>query len=145
MINMAGELVIRKGGYLGIEDDDGGEADDLGKSEVFTDKPEECCCCDPCENADPKPHKILHSWTSRSSYPPENLKSYKKKGECFKYWRIAEGEITYNEQGCYVRSSGSQYESGTIENGELIGLPDEWRSGYSYDGAMKISLHCCVA
>ena len=141
---MAGELVIRKGGYLGIEDDNEADAEEKGAGQLFTDKPDECCCCDPCENADPKPNKILHSWTSNSSRPPENLRPYKKKGECFKFWRIAEGTINYNAQGCYVGSSGSQYESGSIVNGELVGLPDEWRSSYSYDGYMKISVHCCI-
>ena len=140
---MAGELVIRKGGYLGIEDDDNADDGEQGAGQVFTDKPEECCCCDPCENADPKPHKILHAWTSNSNNPPENLRPYKKKGECFKYWKLAEGEMRFNDEGCYTGSSGSGYESGTIENGELIGLPDEWRSGYSYDGAMKLVLACC--
>jgi hypothetical protein len=137
---MAGEWVIRKGGCLGLEDDD--NADEKGAGQVFTDKPEECCCCDPCESADPKPHKLLHSWTSHSSYPAEDLTPYKKKGECFKYWVMFEGSYSFNGNGC-LSSKGTTYGSGSVNNGELVGLPDSFKSNYSYDGAMKIALYCC--
>lgn len=141
---MAGELVIRKGGYLGIEDSsDDDAAEERGKGQVFTDKPDDCCCCDPCENADPKPYKIITSWTSRRDYPAKDLKPSKKKGMCFKYWKIAEGELYWNDEGCWTGSSGSRYEGGSIENGELIGLPDSWTSSYSYDGAMSLFAYCC--
>lgn len=143
---MAGELVIRKGGMLGIEDSgDDDMAEERGKGQVFTDKEDECCCCDPCENASPKPYKVIHSWTANRSYPPQDLRPYKKKGECFKHWKIAEGDLRWTSDGCYEGSSGSGYESGSIENGELIGLPDEWRSGYSYNGYMKLAVFCCWA
>ena len=139
---MAGELVIRKGGYFSVEDNDNAAASDKGAGLFFTDKPDECCCCDPCENADPKPYRILHSWTSRSSYPAEDLTPYKKRGQCFRYWVLFEGNYSMNANGC-LSSKGTTYGSGAIVDGELIGLPDSFRSTYSYDGAMKILIYCC--
>ena len=139
---MAGELVIRKGGYLGIEDEQNADVEEKGAGQVFTDKPEECCCCDPCENSDPKPHKILHSWTSHSSQPAHDLTPYKKKGECFKYWRLFEGSYSFRDDGC-LSSNGTQYGSGSVVDGELVGLPDSFKSSYSYTGAMKLLLLCC--
>ena len=140
---MAGELVIRKGGYVGVEDDDDDDDDDNGAWQVFTDKPDECCCCDPCESSDPKPHKILHSWTSNSSRPAEDLTPYKKKGQCFRYWRLFEGDYSFKDDGC-LSSNGTQYGSGSVVDGELIGLPDSFKSSYSYDGAMRLLLLCCA-
>ena len=138
---MAGELVIRKGGYLGIEDD--GDADGKGAGQVFTDKPEECCCCDPSENSDPKPHKMLHSWTSRSDWPAEDLTPYQKKGQCFRYWRLFEGDYSFKADGC-LSSNGTQYGSGAVVDGELVGLPGSFKSTYSYEGAMRLLLLCCI-
>ena len=140
---MAGELVIRKGGYVGIEDGDNAAAADKGAGQVFTDKPEECCCCDPCENTNPKPNKTLHSWTSYSSSPAENLIPFRTRGECFRYWFLFEGNASFNSNGC-LTGTGTRYGSGAVVNGELVGLPDSFRSGYSYAGYMKIVLACCT-
>jgi len=142
---MAGELVIRKGGYLGIEDDNTA-GDDKGAGQVFTDKPEECCCCDPCENSDPKPNKTLHSWTSNSNDPArrtEDLRPFKNRGECYRYWVLFEGSYSFDAKGC-LSSKGTTYGSGAIVNGELIGLQDSFTSSYSYDGAMRLLLVCCM-
>jgi hypothetical protein len=128
---MAGELVIRKGGYFSVEDN--ADAEDKGAGLFFTDKPDECCCCDPCENADPKPYKTLHSWTSNSNDSArrtENLRPYQKKGECFRYWVLFEGNFTFDAKGC-LSSKGTTYGSGAIVDGELVGLPDSFTSNYS--------------
>ena len=140
---MAGELVIREDGCVGLEDSNSAAAADKGAWQVFTDKPEECCCCDPCENSDPKPHKILYAWTSHSSWPAEDLTPYKKRGECFRYWRLFEGSYSFRADGC-LASNGTQYGAGSIVDGELVGLPDSFKSGYSYEGAMRILIFCCT-
>ena len=146
---MSGEFVIRDDGSLGVEDT--GNAADQGVAQVFTGNPDECGCCDPCENANPKPHKILHSWVSNGTFgaenprlATENLRPYRDKGEHFRFWRIVEGNISFNANGCFSGSSGSQYESGVIVNGELIGLPDEWQSSYYYDGFIKLVVFCIM-
>lgn len=58
------------------------------------------------------------------------------------YWRIRDvGESHHNnsEEPC----SGSIYNSGSINNkGELEGLPDEFVSGYYYDGYMELQQGC---
>ena len=127
---MAGELVIRKGGHVGVEDSNRVSADERGRFQAFTNRPEECCCCQPCD-ADPGRSRTLHSWYSDAVYqPPENLEPFRHEGGCFRYWKITSGY-------------GSDYDGGVVEDGELIGLTSPWGVGTgTYRANVSLVLLC---
>lgn len=93
-------------------------------------------CDDDCEECTPK---IIASYTTNIDNPVWDLTPYQGSGigEPNRYWRLFE------------RSGGVVYDAGEIdENGTLVGLPDEFRSGYYYDGYMELqqgcSNYCCT-
>jgi hypothetical protein len=137
---MAGELLVLEDGYVGIAGF--GMSDGKGKGLVLPEDVDDCPCCSDCDYHKTK-YMVLHAWTSSRDYGPEDLTPYKKEGRYFKYWRLAEGTITWRNDGCWEGITGSRYGSGSIVKGELIGLPDNWTSNYSYTGAMKLFVYCC--
>jgi len=96
------------------------------------------CKCEP---------KVIGSFITNGSDESRkrwNLKPYQGEhvGDYGGYWRIRDvGEAHHNnpEASC----SGSIYNSGTIsKTGVLEGLPDEFVSGYYYDGYMELQQGC---
>jgi len=96
------------------------------------------CKCEP---------KVIASFITNGSDESRkrwNLRPYQRDhvGDYGGYWRIRDvGEAHHNnpEASC----SGSIYNNGTIDkNGRLEGLPDEFVSGYSYNGYMELQQGC---
>jgi len=82
------------------------------------------CCCKP---------KILASYTTNSSHPVWDLTPWQGANQApsGSVWRLRE------------RGAGLIYGSGTVDaNGRLVGLPDSFRSSYSYDGYMQLEIGC---
>ena len=96
-----------------------------------------CPCC--------KPRVIASKITNRSSGTQTwNLRPYQgdKIGLPGHRWRIRDvGESHHNNPD--ASCSGTIYNNGTIDgNGKLTGLPDEFVSGYSYNGYMELQQGC---
>lgn len=96
-----------------------------------------CPCC--------KPNVIASQITNASSGPKTwNLRPYQgdKVGLPGARWRIRDvGESHHNNSD--ASCSGTIYYNGTIDaNGKLTGLPNEFVSGYSYNGYMELQQGC---
>ena len=148
---MAGELVIREDGYVGLEDSNNAAAD-KGAWQVFTDKPEEClCCCDECNDAPPHPPgKTIHFINvPPNGTGPYDLTPYRYRGECFRLWWLwtiigKNPPVQFDANGCFTGGTNILHASGTIVDGELVGLPLTWRPpSYSYDGPTYLVAACC--
>ena len=78
--------------------------------------------------------KVIATHTVNGQTNPKwNLRTYQGMGigTPNAYWRIWE------------RSGNLEYKRGKIDdNGKLIGLPDEFESGYDYDGYMELQQGC---
>ena len=92
-------------------------------------------CNDDCTECTPR---IIASFTTNPDTPVWDLTPYQGDGVGTpnRKWRLFE------------RGAGLEYESGEIDaNGQLVGLPDEFVSHYSYDGYMELQEgcidHCC--
>ncbi len=142
---MSGELIVRKGGYLGVEDSDREPSDDRGRFMAVEENIDDCCCCNPCESLDPKPYKSLGSWSSDYGYvAAHDTSKYKKKGGCFRHWIIVSGEVEWDDHGCFKRAD-TTHDSGSVEDGELIGLAEEWESSSAYQVTVTLYVLCCYA
>ena len=130
---MSGGIILKNGT---IRVKDGGRL-------LAAEDADECFCCSPCSRSGKKPHKILYEWESLSGDGGQDLTPYRRKGSGYLYWNLGEGNISFDENGCFMGNSGSNYGSGAIDNGELIGLPDRFTSTYSYTGYMKLVIFCC--
>ena len=98
-----------------------------------------CPCC--------KPRVIASQITNANTGPKTwNLRPYQgdKIGLPGHRWRIRDvGESHHNNPD--ASCSGTIYNNGTIDgNGKLIGLPDEFVSGYSYNGYMELQQGCVL-
>lgn len=96
-----------------------------------------CPCC--------RPRVIASKITNRSNGTQTwNLRPYQgdKVGLPGHRWRVRDvGEAHHNDSD--ASCSGTLYYSGTIDgNGKLAGLPDEFVSGYSYNGYMELQQGC---
>jgi len=96
-----------------------------------------CPCC--------RPRVIASKITNRSNGTQTwNLRPYQgdKVGLSGHRWRIRDvGESHHNNSS--ASCSGTIYGNGTIDkNGKLTGLPDEFVSGYSYNGYMELQQGC---
>ena len=96
-----------------------------------------CPCC--------KPRVIASQITNANTGPKTwNLRPYQgdKIGLPGHRWRIRDvGESHHNNPD--ASCSGTIYNNGTIDgNGKLTGLPDEFVSGYSYNGYMELQQGC---
>jgi len=84
-----------------------------------------CCACEP---------KVLAWYTTNANTNPVwNLRPYQgiRKAPPNSYWRIIEmGACLLYHQGCVDKQ------------GRLVGLPDEFRSNYYYDGYMELQIGC---
>jgi hypothetical protein len=112
-----GELLLRKNGTLGVRTN--------GNIVVFNAK-SECVLCCPC-----KP-EVLGTFTTNST-TPWDLREYQgdEMASPGAYWRLRE------------TGAGLFYGSGHVgSNGELTGLPDEFRSSYNYNGYMQLEIGC---
>jgi len=87
-----------------------------------------CPDCCPC-----KPY-VLARKTTNSSDPVFDLTPYQGKGIATKnntVWRLLE------------RGAGLNYGNGKVSReGELLNLPNSFRTNYSYDGFMELQLGC---
>ena len=96
-----------------------------------------CPCCKPRVIAS----KITNAGDGRKTW---NLRPYQgdKGGLPGARWRIRDvGESHHNNSD--ASCSGTIYNSGTIDgNGKLTGLPNEFVSGYSYNGYMELQQGC---
>lgn len=94
-----------------------------------------CPCCRP---------KVIASKITNPSSPRWDLTPYQGEhiGLPGARWRIRDvGESHWNnrDNGC----SGSIYNNGSIDgDGVLTGLPNEFVSGYSYNGYMQLQMGC---
>jgi len=96
-----------------------------------------CPCC--------KPRVIASQITNANTGPKTwNLRPYQgdKIGLPGHRWRIRDvGESHHNNPD--ASCSGTIYNNGTIDgNGKLTGLPNEFVSGYSYNGYMELQQGC---
>lgn len=96
-----------------------------------------CPCC--------KPRVIASQITNANTGPKTwNLRPYQgdKIGLPGHRWRIRDvGESHHNNPD--ASCSGTIYNNGTIDgNGKLTGLPDEFVSGYVYNGYMELQQGC---
>ncbi len=96
-----------------------------------------CPCC--------KPRVIASQITNANTGPKTwNLRPYQgdKIGLPGHRWRIRDvGESHHNNPD--ASCSGTIYSNGSIDgNGKLTGLPDEFVSGYSYNGYMELQQGC---
>lgn len=96
-----------------------------------------CPCCKPRVIAS----TITNAGDGRKTW---NLRPYQgdKVGLPGARWRIRDvGESHHNNSD--ASCSGTIYNSGTIDgNGKLTGLPNEFVSGYSYNGYMELQQGC---
>ncbi|MCL2120167.1 MAG: hypothetical protein FWH27_17265 [Planctomycetaceae bacterium] len=87
-----------------------------------------CPNCCPC-----KPYILAHAITN-SQNPVWDLTPYQGKGIATMnntVWRLKE------------RGAGLIYGNGNVSrDGELLGLPNSFRTSYSYDGFMELQLGC---
>lgn len=96
-----------------------------------------CPCC--------KPRVIASQITNANTGPKTwNLRPYQgdKIGLPGHRWRIRDvGESHHNNPD--ASCSGTIYSNGSIDgNGKLTGLPDEFVSGYGYNGYMELQQGC---
>ena len=89
-----------------------------------------------CENCCPikcTPY-VLATKTTNQSNPTWDLTPYQGKGIAKKRsaaWRLIE------------RGHGLQYGNGEVNRDrQLVGLPNEFRTGFSYDGYMELQIAC---
>lgn len=94
-----------------------------------------CPCCAP---------KVIAAKITNSSSPRWDLTPYqgKQTGLPGARWRIRDvGEAHHNNAD--ASCSGTIYNSGSIDKeGKLTGLPNEFVSGYSYNGYMELQMGC---
>lgn len=78
--------------------------------------------------------RVIASFTTNRDNPVWNLTQYQGAGvgtPCG-YWRV------------YETSGSVEYNRGKIDkDGTLVGLPNEFRSSYYYDGYMELQQGCC--
>ena len=83
-----------------------------------------CCGCEP---------KVLATFITNYDNPVWNLRPYQgpRKARYRSHWRIIEvGACLVYHKGCVDKE------------GRLVGLPDEFRSNYYYDGYMELQIGC---
>ena len=96
-----------------------------------------CPCCKP---------KVIASQITNARTGPKtwNLRPYQgeRVGLPGHRWRIRDvGESHYNNPN--ASCSGSRYDNGTIDGkGKLTDLPNEFVSGYNYNGYMELQMGC---
>ncbi|MGL6196612.1 MAG: hypothetical protein ACRC2T_17505 [Thermoguttaceae bacterium] len=113
-----GELILKENGTIGVRAN--------GNTAVFNAK-SECVVCCPC-----KP-KVLGTFVTNSTTPVWDLREYQgdEMAPPGAYWRLRE------------TGAGLFYGNGRVDaNGKLAGLPDEFRSNYSYNGYMQLEIGC---
>lgn len=122
-MTIAGKTVVLDGGKRGLLS--GGKAavyDADGNCST-------CCGCDPV---------VLGSFTTNSSNPVWDLTPYQgpHKAPPHSYWRLI-------EMGSCYPSSYPWYGAGCVDgHGQLVNLPNQFRSGYSYNGYMQLQIGC---
>ena len=94
-----------------------------------------CPCCKP---------RVIASKITNPSSPVWDLTPYQgdRVGLPGAVWRFRDvGEAHHNDSS--ASCSGVIYNTGNINsNGKLVGLPSEFRSGYSYNGYMQLQQGC---
>jgi len=109
-----GKRGLRQSGKGALYDEDG--------------KCPECCC----------KIKVLASFVTNSQNPVWDLTPYQgeRMASPGAFWRLIEMGSCY--PGYYP-----WYGAGCVDaNGKLVGLPNEFRSGYSYNGYMQLQIGC---
>ena len=141
---MAGELVLKKGGYFAVSERG-------GEGMVFTNDPDDCPCCN-CNWCDGDPPYRTGETIHFINVPPNgtgpyDLTPFKKRGKCFKLWwlwTIIGRGPQFNSNGCFTGGTNILHASGTIVNKELVGLPETWRPpSYNYEGPTYLVIACC--
>ena len=111
-LHAKGRIGVLKGGAIAVNNKNGNCAD--------------CCPC--------KPYILARKITNSSNDPVFDLTPYQGKGIATKnntVWRLLE------------RGAGLNYGNGKISSeGELLNLPNSFRTNYSYDGYMELQLGC---
>ena len=87
-------------------------------------------CSDDCSQCEPS---VIASYTTNGNNPTWDLTPYQGDGvgRPNTLWRL------------YELSGGVEYNRGRIdENGKLEGLPNQFKSNYTYDGYMELQQGC---
>jgi len=118
-----GKAVVLESGKRGVHAS--------GKVGVFNAEGEcpSCCGCEPF---------TLASATTNRNSPPWNLTPYQgdHMAPPHSYWRLIE------MGSCYPRWH-PWYGAGCVNgSGRLVGLPNQFQSGYYYDGYMQLQIGC---
>jgi len=101
-----------------------------GKGAIYDeeDKCKKCCC----------KIKVLGSFTTNSSNPVWDLTPFQgdHMASPGAYWRLI-------EMGSCYPGSYPWYGAGCVNShGRLVGLPNQFRSGYPYNGYMQLQIGC---
>ena len=119
----AGKAVVRPGGKRGVRL--GGKAATFDAEGFCI----ECCSCEPF---------VLASFTTNPQNPCWDLTPYQGPDQAppGSFWRII-------EMGSCYPSGYPWYGAGCVDgDGQLVGLPNQFCSNYSYDGYLELQIGC---